>query len=106
MTIPNINEVLAKIPNGRLLPFGIFKLLFGLKKIKTVRVIILGVKREYQHLGLGSIFYMESIKKGLEGGYTMAEMSWTLEDNDTMNSALINVGAKKYKTYRIYQYAL
>ena len=83
-----------------------FKLLFGLKKIKTLRVIILGVKREYEHLGLGSIFYMESIKKALEGGYTAAEMSWILEDNYPMNNAIQNIGSDKYKTYRIYQYPL
>ena len=68
--------------------------------------MILGVKKEYQHLGLGSIFYMESIKRALEGGYTMAEMSWILEDNYTMNRALDNVGADRYKTYRIYEYPL
>jgi len=106
VTIPNINEVLARIPDGKLLPTGLFKLLFDLKKIKTLRVIILGVKKEYQHLGLGSIFYMESIKRALEGGYTMAEMSWILEDNYTMNRALDNVGADRYKTYRIYEYTL
>lgn len=106
VTIPNVNEVFAKIPNGKLLPGGIFKLLFGLKKIKTLRVIILGVKREYEHLGLGSIFYMESIKKALEGGYKAAEMSWILEDNYPMNNAIRNIGSDKYKTYRIYQYPL
>lgn len=31
--IPNINEVLINVKRGRLLPFGIFKLLFGLKKL-------------------------------------------------------------------------
>lgn len=106
VTIPNVNEVLARIPNGKLFPIGLFKLLFGLKKIKTIRVIILGVEKEYQHLGLGSIFYMESIKRALEGGYTMAEMSWILEDNYTMNRALENIGSDRYKTYRIYEYPL
>lgn len=106
VTIPNINEILAHIPSGRLLPGGIFKLLTGLKKIKTLRVVILGVKREYQHLGLGSVFYMESIRKAVEGGYQAAEMSWILEDNHAMNKAIESVGSKRYKTYRIYQQAL
>jgi len=53
ITLPNINEIMERIPDGKLLPTGIFKLLTGLKKIKTVRVIILGVVKEFQHLGLG-----------------------------------------------------
>src|SRR5690606_6828541 len=48
--IPNINEVLIQIKRGRLLPFGIFKLLFGLKKIKTIRVLMLGVLEGYRKL--------------------------------------------------------
>ncbi len=102
ISLPNINEIMARIPNGKLLPFGIFKLLTGMKKIKTVRTIILGVKKEYQHIGLGAIFYLKSIqaaeRKGLWGG----EMSWILEDNIPMNKAIEGFGSKRYKTYRIY----
>ncbi len=106
LTLPNINEILAKIPNGRLLPTGVFKLLFGLKKIKTLRVLVLGVKREFQFLGLGSIFYLKSIQHALECGYVAAEMSWILEDNYPMNKAIESVGSRRYKTYRIYEYPL
>lgn len=103
VTIPNINEILAKIPNGKLLPTGLFKLLWGLKKIKTVRVIILGVKKEFQFIGLGSIFYLKTIESALENGYTAGEMSWILEDNHAMNRAIEAIGSEKYKTYRIYK---
>jgi GNAT superfamily N-acetyltransferase len=106
ITLPNINEVLERIPNGKLFPTGIFKLLFGIKKIKSVRTIIMGVNKEYQFLGLGSIFYIKSIKKALDKGYTGAEMSWILEDNDLMNKAIESIGSKVYKKYRIYQYDL
>ena len=106
LTLPNVNEILRNIPNGRLFPFGLFKLLFGMKKIKSVRVLVLGVKKEFQYIGLGSIFYLKSIENALARGYTMGEMSWILEDNHTMNRAIEAIGSKKYKTYRIYQYAL
>lgn len=106
LTLPNINEILRKIPNGRLFPIGIFKLLFGLKKIKYARVLVLGVKKEFQFLGLGSIFYIETIIRAKEKGYLGGEMSWILEDNYTMNKPIEDVGAKRYKTYRVYQYPL
>ena len=106
LTLPNINEVLNRIPNGRLFPTGIFKLLTGMNKIKYLRVLVLGVKKEFQFLGLGSIFYIETIIRAKEKGYLGGEMSWILEDNYTMNKPIEDVGAKKYKTYRVYQYAL
>lgn len=106
LTLPNVNEILRNIPNGRLFPFGLFKLLFGMKKIKSVRVLVLGVKKEFQYIGLGSIFYLKSIENAMARGYTMGEMSWILEDNHAMNRAIEAIGSKKYKTYRIYQYAL
>jgi hypothetical protein len=106
LTLPNINEVLKNMPNGRLFPTGIFKLLFGIKKIKYARVLVLGVKKEFQFLGLGSIFYIETIMRAKQKGYLGGEMSWILEDNYTMNKPIEDVGAKKYKTYRIYQYPL
>jgi hypothetical protein len=103
VTVPNINEILVKIPDGKLLPTGIFKLLTGLKKVKTARTLILGFIKEYQQSGLGSIFYLETIKRAKQMGIIGGEMSWILEDNHAMNSAIEALGSKKYKTYRVYE---
>src|SRR3712207_8250247 len=37
-----------RIPTGRLLPTGLFKLLLGKRRISSGRVMALGVKREYR----------------------------------------------------------
>ncbi|TFH02675.1 MAG: GNAT family N-acetyltransferase [Calditrichales bacterium] len=103
LTLPNINEILTQIPNGKLLPTGIFKLLTGLKKIKTVRVVTLGVVKDYQHIGLGTILYTEIIKRAQAQGIIGGEMSWILEDNDAMNRPIQLLGSNKYKTYRVYE---
>jgi GNAT superfamily N-acetyltransferase len=103
MTLLNINEITKNIPNGRLLPTGIFKLLTGMKKIRNVRVVTLGVIREFQHLGLGPIFYIETIERAQRRGLDGGEMSWVLEDNEPMNKAIELLGSVKHKTYRVYQ---
>ena len=103
LTLPNLNEVLIKIKNGKLFPTGLFKLLFGLKKVKTVRVITLGIVKEYQFGGFSSIMILKSIKTALDKGLQGGEMSWILEDNHAMNSPIESLGSKKHKTYRIYQ---
>lgn len=102
LSVPNINQALQKI-NGRLFPFGIFKLLHHAKKIDRIRVIIMGIIKEYRNKGIDSVFYLDTYKKGIQKGYTWGEFSWILENNDPMNTALRNIGAKVYKTYRIYE---
>ena len=37
-------------------------------------------------------------------GYRDCEMSWILEDNVLMNRSLAMMGAKRYKTYRVYEW--
>lgn len=103
VTLPDLNIVLKGIPNGRLFPSGVFKLLLGLKKIKRGRMITMGVKKKYQHLGLGSLFYVESQKIGLRHGYDGGELSWVLASNTPMVNSLKAVGAEITKTYRIYK---
>jgi GNAT superfamily N-acetyltransferase len=106
LAIPDLNQVLAKIKKGRLLPTGIFKLLLNKKKINGLRVLALGVLASHRKLGIETCFYGELIKKGREKGFVYAEASWILEHNDMMNMALINIKADPYRRYRIYEKAL
>ncbi|RZA07559.1 MAG: N-acetyltransferase [Proteobacteria bacterium] len=112
LSLPDINQVLKDIPSGRLLPFGIFKLLRGLKpkakKIRRVRVITLGVIPEWRASGLASVFYYEAFRAADSMGlHEPSEMSWILEDNKDMISAIeAFAGKPAYKTFRIYQKAL
>lgn len=103
LTLPNINEILIKNPSGRLFPTGIFKLLTGIKKVKTLRTIILGVIKEYQHAGLGALFYIETLNRAKKRGVLGGETSWVLEDNIPMNKAIESLGSRIHKTYRIFQ---
>lgn len=106
LCVPDMNQVFSTIKRGRLLPTGIFKLLFNRKKINTVRVIALGVLEPYRKMGIEACFYGELIQKSREKGYLYAEASWILEHNDLMNKALLNIKADPYKRYRIYEKAL
>ncbi|WP_437922419.1 hypothetical protein [Sphingobacterium sp. LRF_L2] len=104
--VPNINEVLIKIKRGRLLPFGIFKLLFGLKKIKTIRVLMLGVIEGYRKLGIEACLYGRIIKNATPAGIKGAECSWMLDHNYVMNHAIEQINADLYKRYRLYEKAI
>jgi hypothetical protein len=106
LTIPNVNEVQIKVKRGRLFPFGIFKLLFGLKKIKTIRILALGTIKEYRRLGVDVCFYVRIIKTSLRKGIGRGEASWILENNDMMNRALEHINGKVYRKYRLYEKTL
>jgi GNAT superfamily N-acetyltransferase len=106
--LPNVNEVQRGVNRGRLLPFGVFKLLWGLKtnKIKTVRIVALGTMKEYRRLGIDAVFYAKNAKACKAKGIIEGEGSWILENNVMMNRTLENLGGKVYRRYRLYEKTL
>jgi hypothetical protein len=101
--LPDVNLVMAKIRSGRLLPIGWYRLLRGMKKVNQGRAFALGVKPGQQNLALGPLLYAEIIDRMTAKGYKTAEASWILATNDRMNGAIEMMGAKRYKTWRLYQ---
>jgi GNAT superfamily N-acetyltransferase len=107
LALPNINEILINIPSGKLLPTGIFKLLLGKKKIKTCRVITLGIKKDYQKHGYDAVLYYETWRRATQENNIIAgEASWILEDNDMMVRAAELMHGDLYRKYRIYEFPL
>ena len=99
--IPDINQILVKM-NGRLLPFGIFRLLLGRKKVDIMRMAIMGVARGYHNQGLDALLVYETYRRAQAKGYRGAEFSWLLEDNYNVRNLVENWGAEHYRTYRVY----
>ncbi len=97
-----LNEIFVKM-NGRLLPTGIFKLLSGKRRIKTVRLAILGVLPEYRRMGIDALLVLEAYEKGKALGYEAGELSVILEDNWPLINLLDKWGIPRYRTYRVYQ---
>ncbi|HEX7415165.1 MAG TPA: hypothetical protein VF411_14060 [Bacteroidia bacterium] len=103
---PDMNQVLKKVKRGRLLPFGIFKLLLGRSKIKKLRVVVLGTIEGYRKLGIEACFFGKTMQWAIDHGITNTEASLILESNAMMNQSLLNINAEVYKTYRLYELAL
>jgi hypothetical protein len=107
VTLPNINEAIRDL-NGRLFPFGMLKLLWRLKVrgLKSARVPLMGVRRKLAGTMIGSALPLQLIgairPKVKKLGFRWVELSWILENNRPMRSILERLGAKPYKTYRIY----
>jgi hypothetical protein len=101
LAMPDMNQVFIKL-NGKLFPFGLIKFILNKKKVNRLRVIIMGMKKEYHKKGIDAVFYRDVIKMGDKKNYNGAEISWVLEDNHAMINTAEKLGAEIYKTYRIY----
>jgi hypothetical protein len=106
LALPDINQALIHVKNGKLLPFGILQLLWYKRKIDMLRLVIMGVLKEYRHMGIETCFIHDTYAAGLKMGAWRCEMSQIVENNVPMNNVLIRMGTKVYKTYRIYNYNL
>ncbi|MGH8093784.1 MAG: GNAT family N-acetyltransferase [Chthoniobacterales bacterium] len=105
LCVPDINVAFRKI-NGRLttfgIPIGLTKLLYHKSRLRTARLIALGVKPKYRRGGIAEMLVLRIIEDAMiRRGFT-GELSMTLENNHLINRFLAAIGAKKYKTYRIY----
>jgi GNAT superfamily N-acetyltransferase len=103
LALPDVNCAL-KPAGGSLFPTGLLKILYHQRLIKSVRVLALGVVEEYRTSGVAAAFYATLVRNARRLGYGDCEMSWILEDNVLMNRSLEVMGAKRYKTYRIYDW--
>lgn len=106
LCVPDINVALRHA-NGRLtrfgLPIGLAKILYHKRRIKTVRLVALGVIAKYRRHGIAEMLVLRAIESVMiQHGYGAGECSLVLADNVMMNRFLEAIGAERYKTYRIY----
>ncbi len=99
------NPIIKQI-DGRLFPFGFLKLLFGRKKIKRIRMVSNNILPEFQRWGLGLVAADRLTPDCLARGIKDCEFSWVLESNQLSRGSLERGGARRTKTYRLYDRSL
>lgn len=99
ITLPNVNEVMPK--NGRLFPFGWWKLLTGIKKTKYARLMALGVLPGHRQHGIEAMLCIETALRAKDRGMLGGEIGWTLEDNTPINRTVESFGGKLDRRYRL-----
>ena len=102
LTLPDINQVLARM-KGSLLPFGWWHFLNRRRTIDRLRVFALGVKPQYQHLGVAAALYVKHREVAERMPQKGGHMGWILEVNEPMNRAMEGMGGKVVQRYRLYE---
>ena len=112
MTLPDVNEKLIGF-GGSLFPFNWAKLLWWLRapKVRTMRVPLMGVLKEFQGTRLASqlaFMLIEFIRRDAVSKYgaSRGEFGWVLEDNGPMRSVGEAINGVINKTYTIYEKSL
>lgn len=103
LMVPDINPLLKRL-NGKIGLLGILKYLMFRKEIRGVRGLLLGIKREYQDMGIPFFLLHHALHKTKsKEQYQYLELGWNLEDNHDINQLEMDGGAKLFKKYRIYR---
>jgi hypothetical protein len=105
LSLPDYNAAIRPL-GGRLLPFGWLRFLLGLKRIRILRVVTLGLKKDYRMRGIQSLMFEQGLRAALKRGLTGCEVSWMLEDNELILRSVRLWGGRPYKTYRMYDRSL
>jgi GNAT superfamily N-acetyltransferase len=103
LVLPDMNQALKKA-GGRLFPLGLLKMLSYKRKINAWRMPILGVRQEHRLRGIEVVFVCRTYDVAKKNrNYRKGELSWVLESNTAANALLKRLGARRSKTYRIYE---
>ena len=109
--LPNLLEA-ARDLDGKLLPFGLPKLLYRLKMntVRSGRIPLMGIRRKHHGTVLGAtllpLMFAKLRPRLAERRLERLEMSWILEDNTAMRRVLEGLGGKVYKKHRVFEKAL
>jgi len=104
VALPDANMGISR-GGGRLLPTILALKVPPFKvKIDRVRVMLMGVKKEFRGRGLEALIVDSMVRESHRLGMARGEMSWVLENNTPMRAILEKeINADVYKRYRIFQ---
>jgi len=103
LAVPDIRQAVHSA-QGKLVPTGLIKILYYQRLVKNVRLFALGVVEEYRACDLAAGRYRAWLRNATKLGYGDCEMSWILDDDVLMNRSPEATGARRYKTYGIYEW--
>ena len=83
------------------------RLLWLRRRIPRVRLMFFGIRPQFRRLGIDALLYKEVKEYAVQKGtYHKCETSLLLEDNSLILKASEFMGARRYKTWRIYDLPL
>jgi GNAT superfamily N-acetyltransferase len=101
LTLPDVNELLRRV-GGRLFPFGWLELARGATRIRSARVMILGVRPGFTGRGAAALLAYETAEALRRLGFERAELSLVQGTNERMRRVIEAFDCPRLKTFRLY----
>lgn len=102
VVLPDLNEVFQHF-DGTIKNWEIIKFFWHKQRIRTACFKLLGIMPEYRGRGIEMQLMYEMIRRATKKNYKRLEISLASEKNLPMNRIIRRMGARVYRTYRIYQ---
>lgn len=88
--------------NGKLFPFGVFRILRALKKYDTIDFYFIAVDPKHQNRGVTALIFEDGIKTGIKNGVKFAETGPELELNHQIQAVWRDFDYVDHKRRRCY----
>ncbi len=92
-----------KACRGRLLPFGIFRILRESKRSRKLMMMLGGVKKEFRGKGIDVLMGVKILRDAINSRMETIDSHLVLEDNMRMRGEYERIGCKVVKKFRIFQ---
>ena len=105
VSLPNINPALKKVPDGRLFPTGLAKILLHEKfgGFNEIRMPLMGVKKKFHRRAFDVLPVVETILVAPSLGYHACETSWVLDSNHVLKNLLKDIGTAVDREYALFE---
>lgn len=100
--IPNLAEGLRRA-KGRLLPFGIFRILRAAKKARQLDLLLGGIKEGYRGRGFDVAMGYRILVEARKAGFESIDSHHELETNLKVRAEMERLGGEVYKRFRIFR---
>lgn len=102
IAMPDISDAI-KACRGRLLPFGVIRVLLASKRSKKLLMVLGGVKKEFRGKGIEVLMGVKIIQDAIRRNMKTIDSHLVLEDNLPMRGEYERIDCKVVKKFRIYQ---
>jgi len=102
IAMPDISDAI-KACRGRLLPFGVIRVLIASKRSKKLLMVLGGVKKEFRGKGIEVLMGVKIIQDAIRKNMKTIDSHLVLENNTRMRGEYERIGCKVVKKFRIYQ---
>ena len=105
IAMPNISAGIRS-SGGKLFPFGIFKIVRALKTSSQLDLLLGGIKKKYQDMGIDALMAYDMLETAIRKKFRVIDSHLEMERNNKIRGAMEKAGGRVYKKYRLYRKAL